>query len=523
MGAAVSAFQSLAAPKAKTQPKPGSSSSSQKGKKKEVAHSTGFDQDLDAYDSVLTLRILEGRSLKAMDSNGFSDPYVIVRVGKHEFVTKIKFRTLNPVWNETFELELPSKEYTDVRLTVMDNDLVGADDLIGEATAECGSSKQRLWLSLENSEFPDGCGDVLIELWRRNRAVLPCECTLRVKIISGHELPAMDIIGTSDPYAVVSYAGRKRTSAVVAKNLNPQWRETYDFPFLSGSSKSEMLKITVYDWDRFGEHDLIGEAEVEVPDLDAPVLHGWFDLRMKDESDNLSPEFRGRVRVLINCCHTALLNPQDCHLNILVKSGRRLTNGAGPGGDPIAMYCTLEFKGQTFRTGVRAATSMPNWDESTDFKCSSEDLDECIKICVHDTRKKADSDLFCGSAVVDLFKLLPYGIAVAKWYRLTDPTGPPMAAEVSLSSTLTWSKTVVVQKESIRIPRSKSFVFGHASETWIRLPRRPSLDGIHEYTWNERDPDPFKKPVKKLDPSEQMAKDKFEEELKKRAQYDFNF
>lgn len=522
MGAAVSAFQSLAAPKVKAQPKPGSNGS-KKGKKKEVAHSTDVDEELDVYDSVLTVRILEGRGLKAMDSNGFSDPYVIVRIGKSEFVTKIKFRTLDPVWNETFELELLSKDYVDVRLTVMDNDLVGADDLIGEATAECGPSKQQLWLPLENAEFPDGCGDVLVELWRRNRAVSPSPSTLRVKIISGHDLPAMDITGTSDPYAVVSYAGRKRTTEVAPRNLNPLWRQTYDFPFLDGTPKAEMLKLTVYDWDRFGDHDLIGEVEIEVPDLDAPVLHGWFDLRLKDDSGDSSPEFRGRVRVLIHCCQTALLNPQDCQLNILVKNGRRLTNGAGPGGNPIAMYCTLEFKGRTFQTGVRAATSMPNWDESTDFTCSSEDLDESVKVSVYDTRKKADCDLFCGSAFLDLFKLLPYGNAVAKWYRLSDPTGPPMAAEVSLSSTLTWTKAVVVKHESVRIPRSKSFVFGHASETWICLPRRPSLDAIRDYSWNERDPDPFKKPVKKLDPSEQMARDKFEEELKKRADYDLNF
>ena len=215
MGAAVSALQSLTAPKAKagSAPKPGS-----KGKKKDVAHQTGVDEEQEALDSIITLRILEGRNLKSMDSNGLSDPYVIVRVGKREHVTKIKYRTLNPVWNETFELQLPAKEYVDVRLTVMDNDLVGADDLIGEAMAECDGTKQLLWLPLENVEFPEGCGDVLIEIWRRNRAVAPCDFTLRVKIISGHELPAMDVIGTSDPYATVTYAGRKRTTAVIMKN-----------------------------------------------------------------------------------------------------------------------------------------------------------------------------------------------------------------------------------------------------------------------------------------------------------------
>jgi Ca2+-dependent lipid-binding protein len=45
---------------------------------------------------VLTVEVVEGSDLIAMDDDGTSDPYVIVLVGKEKFRTKIIRDTLNP-------------------------------------------------------------------------------------------------------------------------------------------------------------------------------------------------------------------------------------------------------------------------------------------------------------------------------------------------------------------------------------------------------------------------------------------
>eukprot|EP00794_Sanderia_malayensis_P017602 gene17602-19355_t len=58
----------------------------------------------------LTLKLHRARNLVAMDLNGKSDPFIIVRVGQaktEKYKTKICYRTLNPVWNEEITFAMP--------------------------------------------------------------------------------------------------------------------------------------------------------------------------------------------------------------------------------------------------------------------------------------------------------------------------------------------------------------------------------------------------------------------------------
>jgi hypothetical protein len=71
----------------------------------------------------LVLVIKEARGLIAADKNGSSDPYAILVYGGHKHATKTISRTLNPTWNDHFELRNVQHD-AEFKVRVMDSDTV---------------------------------------------------------------------------------------------------------------------------------------------------------------------------------------------------------------------------------------------------------------------------------------------------------------------------------------------------------------------------------------------------------------
>ena len=72
--------------------------------------------------------------LRAADSNGKSDPYAKVSVGKHKGQTKVVPKSLDPRWDERllFPGTLAELQATTLVIKVRDKDKVGFDDHLGE-------------------------------------------------------------------------------------------------------------------------------------------------------------------------------------------------------------------------------------------------------------------------------------------------------------------------------------------------------------------------------------------------------
>ncbi|XP_033100524.1 synaptotagmin-10-like [Anneissia japonica] len=92
----------------------------------------------------------------------------------------------------------------------------------------------------------------------------PTEC-LTVNIIKATGLPAKDFSGTSDPYVkIYLYPDRKKFQTKVhRKTCNPIFHETFEFNVAYADLSEKSLKFTIYDFDRFSRHDLIGEISVD--------------------------------------------------------------------------------------------------------------------------------------------------------------------------------------------------------------------------------------------------------------------
>lgn len=78
------------------------------GEPSEKCGEINFQLDYDFVSQTMKLKVIQGRDLAARDANGLSDPYTRITLlpdKRHRLETKIKRRTLNPRWNETFYFE----------------------------------------------------------------------------------------------------------------------------------------------------------------------------------------------------------------------------------------------------------------------------------------------------------------------------------------------------------------------------------------------------------------------------------
>uniref|UniRef100_A0A8D8PPI8 Double C2-like domain-containing protein beta n=1 Tax=Cacopsylla melanoneura TaxID=428564 RepID=A0A8D8PPI8_9HEMI len=109
----------------------------------------------------LIVNIVKCVNLIPMDSNGFSDPYVKVTLRpdpyKQKFKTSVKWKSLNPIFNEEFALETKINELSRQSLvvTVWDKDYGKSNDFLGCLELCCNSKGERLRHWVDVMKFPD--------------------------------------------------------------------------------------------------------------------------------------------------------------------------------------------------------------------------------------------------------------------------------------------------------------------------------------------------------------------------------
>uniref|UniRef100_A0A674N9E1 Synaptotagmin 3 n=1 Tax=Takifugu rubripes TaxID=31033 RepID=A0A674N9E1_TAKRU len=209
----------------------------------------------------LVVKILKALDLPAKDANGFSDPYVKIYLlpdRKKKFQTKVHRKTLNPVFNETFQFGVPLNELHSRKLhfSVYDFDRFSRHDLIGQVVVDNlldfseGSGDKPIWRDIvEGTAEKADLGELNFSL-----CYLPTAGRLTVTIIKATNLKAMDLTGFSDPYVKASLVcdGRrlkKRKTSIKKNTLNPTYNEALVFDIPNENIESVCIVIAVMDYD----------------------------------------------------------------------------------------------------------------------------------------------------------------------------------------------------------------------------------------------------------------------------------
>uniref|UniRef100_A0A667YYN2 Synaptotagmin 2 n=1 Tax=Myripristis murdjan TaxID=586833 RepID=A0A667YYN2_9TELE len=115
------------------------------------------------------------------------------------------------------------------------------------------------------------------------------ENKLTVGILQAADLLSMDSGGTSDPYVkvfVLPDKKKKFDTKVHKKTLNPVFNETFIFKIPFQEMGGKTLVMSVYDFDRFSKHDIIGEIKLPMNTLDlAKPIEEWRDLDSADQEE----------------------------------------------------------------------------------------------------------------------------------------------------------------------------------------------------------------------------------------------
>ncbi|EPY88819.1 hypothetical protein CB1_000153022 [Camelus ferus] len=200
---------------------------------------------------------------------------------------KPELKTLNPVFNETFQFSVPLAELAQRKLhfSVYDFDRFSRHDLIGQVVLDNllelaeQPPDRPLWRDIvEGGSEKADLGELNFSL-----CYLPTAGRLTVTIIKASNLKAMDLTGFSDPYVKASLISegrrlKKRKTSIKKNTLNPTYNEALVFDVAPESVENVGLSIAVVDYDCIGHNEVIGVCRVGPDAADPHGREHWAEM-----------------------------------------------------------------------------------------------------------------------------------------------------------------------------------------------------------------------------------------------------
>ncbi|XP_022049570.1 copine-8 [Acanthochromis polyacanthus] len=223
------------------------------------------------------------RNLLDRDTFSKSDPICVLYtqgMGNKEWRefgrTEVIDNTLNPDFVRKFILDYFFEERQNIRFDLYDVDSKSANlskhDFLGQAHCTLGEVVGSLGSRLEKAlgGIPGKkCGTIIVKAEELNN----CRESVLMQFC-GNKLDKKDFFGKSDPFLVFYRSNEDGTftichkTEVIKNTLNPVWQAfKISVRALCNGDYDRTIKVEVYDWDRDGSHDFIGEFSTSYREL----------------------------------------------------------------------------------------------------------------------------------------------------------------------------------------------------------------------------------------------------------------
>lgn len=239
------------------------------------------------------------------------------------------------------------------------------------------------------------------------------EKLLLLKLIQARHLVSRDVIGYSDPYAVVKIVpdryneGAKKTRKKI-RTLNPIFQEIVSFALEERDIPETNISVDLFDHDIVGTDDFMGQAVVDISRMNLSnglSTNRWFLLQQQTDFS-----VTGEVEV-------TLYHELD-NLFVTIHKAKDLGD-PDCGASSTYMSVHIPFTTQHKNTKIVNENISPDFEETFEFDMPLQDL--CHRTVLlhlyHVTDEEKEKHL--GDVTINLKRCSP-GEATRNWYRVSD-------------------------------------------------------------------------------------------------------
>ncbi|CAK8569714.1 unnamed protein product [Lathyrus sativus] len=249
---------------------------------------------------ILHVKVVRALKLRKKDILGASDPYVKLKLEDDKLGSKkttVKYKNLNPEWNEEFKVVIKDPESQALMLTVFDWEKVGKHEKMGMnriplkdlTPNEPNELTLKLLKTIEpnDPENEKSRGELVVEVtynpFKEDELSKNAEDTNAIEkapegtpatggllVITIHEAEDLEGKHHTNPFARLLFKGEEKKTKHVRKNRDPRWGETFEFTLDEPPTNEKIYVEVISASSKLGllhPKETLGYVEINLSDV----------------------------------------------------------------------------------------------------------------------------------------------------------------------------------------------------------------------------------------------------------------